>query len=412
MHQPELMLTVDEARKIAVASQRLDRRPRGRVSKDRIRALIDQIGCIQLDTISVISRSHETVVWSRLGAYDPALLAELHHPDGYLMEYWAHAAALVPVSSFPLFKRTMKRYREQHAWARENPDILARVLDRIRKHGPLRSADFARPEGPRPEAWDWWGGKPDRRALDALWTTGDLMILKRDGFQRTYELTSRVLNPVFNGPPPPLPEQELAFVRAALRALGVATPRWAADYFRTGGRPHVPAVAATATLERLAGAGEAVPVAIQGLPEPAWLAAENLPLLNELRAGRRQPQLTTLLSPFDNLIWYRPRTAALFGFEYRIECYTPEPQRRYGYYSLPILHRGRLIGRLDPSHDRRSNELIIKSLHLEPRTRLSAAVVRAIAGALRDLATFLGAADIVIRVSDPEAAATLIRKEL
>lgn len=412
MRQPELMLTLDEARKIAVAAQGLDRRPRGRVTKDRIRDLFDRLGCIQLDTISVISRSHETVVWSRLGRYDPALLAELHHPDGYLMEYWAHAAALVPVSFFPLFQRTMEQYREQHLWARENQQLLSQVLKRIERHGPLRSADFARPEGPRPEAWDWWGGKPDRRALDALWTTGDLMILKRDGFQRTYELTERLLPAPLRCPPPTLPEQEDAFVRAALSALGIATPRWTADYFRTGGRSHVPAKAAMAALERLTDDGRAVPIVIEGLPDPAWLASDQLPLLDALRAGRQQPVLTTFLSPFDNLIWHRPRTAELFGFEYRIECYTPAPKRRYGYYSLPILHRGRLIGRLDPSLNRRTGLLTIKSLHIEPGIRLSEGISRAVASALRNLASFLGASEITILESDPRQAAAAIQGQL
>lgn len=412
MRQPELILTLDEARKIAVAAQGLDRRPRGRVTKERIRELFDSLGCIQLDTISVISRSHETVVWSRLGHYDPMLLAELHHPDGYLMEYWAHAAALVPVSFFPLFHRTMERYREQHLWARENQELLSQVLQRIEKHGPLRSADFARPDGPRPAAWDWWGGKPDRRALDALWTTGDLMILKREGFQRTYELTERLLPAPVRGSPPPLAEQEDAFVRAALRALGIATARWTADYFRTGGRPHVPAKAALAALERLSASGETVPVLIEGLPGPAWLASDQLPLLESLRDGRQRPVLTTFLSPFDNLIWHRPRTAKLFGFEYRIECYTPAPKRRYGYYSLPILHRGRLIGRLDPSLNRRTGLLTIKRLHLEPEVRLSESIVRAIASALQDLASFLGAGEVTILESDPSQAATAIQRQI
>lgn len=412
MARIEITLSRGEARNIAVAAQGLDRRPRGRVTKDRIRSLIDHLGCIQLDTISVISRSHETVVWSRLGPYNRVLLAELHYPDRYVMEYWAHAAALVPISFFPLFRRTMERYREQHAWARDNRELLDRVLSRVRETGPLRSSDFARPDGPRPEAWDWWGGKPDRRALDALWTMGDLMVLKRDGFQRTYEVTDRVLPDAHGEPPPPLEAQHLAFTRVALGALGITTARWTADYFRTGGRPHVPPAAAARALDTLIEAGQAIPVAIEGIPARAWLASEQLALLEQLRAGRQQPTLTTLLSPFDNLIWYRPRTAELFGFDYRLECYTPAPKRLYGYYSLPILHRGRLIGRLDPSYDRRTRVLTIKSLHLETGIRLSDAIARSIAGALRDLAQFLGASDIVLIFSNPPDVALRIQREI
>lgn len=412
MRQPELNLTLAEARKIAVAVQGLDRRPRGRVTKERIRNLIDRIGCIQLDTISVISRSHETVVWSRLGPYDTALLAELHHPDAYLMEYWAHAAALIPVSYFPLFQRTMERYRQTYTWAQENQELLTRVQQRIKNQGPMRSSDFERADGPRPEAWDWWGGKPDRRALDALWTTGELMILKRDGFQRSYELTERLLPAEHNRPSPPLPDQDLRFAGAAVGALGVATPRWTADYFRTGGRSHLPAARAAVALDHLVANGTAVPVAVEGLEGPVWLATEQISLLDDLRAGRQQPSLTTLLSPFDNLIWYRPRTSDLFGFEYRIECYTPAPKRRFGYYSLPILHRGRLVGRLDPSLNRRSGLLTIKSLHLEPGTRVSRSLISGIAWALRDLAIFLSATDICILASDPPGIAATVEQEL
>lgn len=405
-------LSRDEARYITVAAQHLDRRPRGRITKAHIRALIDQLGCIQLDTISVITRSHETVVWSRLGSYDRSLLAELHFPDGYLMEYWAHAAALVPTSFFPLFRRTMDRFREQHIWARENRALLDRVLARVRETGPARSSDFIRPDGPRPAAWDWWGGKPDRRALDALWTMGELMVLKRDGFQRIYELTERLLPDTHREPPPPLAEQHLVFTRTALTALGVATPRWTADYFRTGGRPHVPPAEAKQALDILVARGQAVPVRIEGMNDPAWLASEHIPLLDQLRGGRRKPTLTTLLSPFDNLIWYRPRTAELFNFDYRLECYTPAQKRRYGYYSLPILHQGRLIGRLDPSYNRKSRVLSIKSLHLEPRVRESGSLVSSIAWAIRDLATFLGAKEIAVATTHPPALAQQLQREL
>jgi uncharacterized protein YcaQ len=235
------------------------------------------------------------------------------------------------------------------------------------------------------------------------------MILKRTGFQRTYELTERLLPDVYSGSPTPLLQQQRTFIQAALRALGVATPRCAADYFRTSGRPHVPATPAARALEHLATEGEAIPITIAGLPGSAWLDPRQLPLLTELRAGRGQPTLTTLLSPFDNLIWYRPRTATLFGFEYRLECYTPAPKRRYGYYSLPILHRGRLIGRLDPSHNRRTGLLTIKCLHLEPDIRFSESMARAIAGALQDLARFIGATDIAISRSDPPETALSIQ---
>ncbi|MBA2753727.1 MAG: winged helix-turn-helix domain-containing protein, partial [Chloroflexia bacterium] len=404
----EVSLTLDEARQVAVAAHGLGRRQRGPVTKDRIREVIARIGCLQLDTINVISRSHETVVWSRVGPYDPRLLAELHDPDGELMEYWAHAAALVPTWMFPLFRRTMEDYGARPGWQHDHAGVLDRVLGRVREGGPVRSADFDREAGPRPDAWDWWGGKPDRRALDALWTRGDLMVLKREGFQRTYELTERLLPERWAGPPPPLAEQHLAFTRIALGALGIATARWSADYFRTGGRAHVPAKDAAIALETLVEEGIALRAQVEGIAEPAWLATVQVAHLDALRAGRDRPTLATLLSPFDNLVWFRPRTLALFGFHYRLESYTPAEKRQYGYYTLPILVRGRLVGRLDPSLDRKAGILTIRALHLEPGVRPSAVLAVAIAGALRDLATFLGAREVAILPdSSPEMAAAV-----
>ncbi len=408
-----LTLSRDEARLLAVHAQGLDRRPpfRNGPSKAHLLETIRALGCVQLDTISVVSRSHETVLWSRLGRYDPALLAQLHHPDGALIEYWVHAAALVPVEFFPFLRRRMAFYAERDAWAQEHADVLERVRTRIRDGGPLASRDFERPDGPRPDPWTWWGGKPERRALDALWSAGELVVLKREGFQRTYDLTERVLPEAREAPLPMEAEQRRWFVERALWALGVATARWTADYFRGGSRPHVPIGEATAELTAMAAEGLAHRVTVEGLEEPAWLAPAQAAHLSEIRSGRR-PTLTTLLSPFDNLVWHRGRTAALFGFDYRLESYTAAPKRRYGYYTLPILHRGRLVGRLDPSYDRRARVLTVKALHLEPGVRLDNRLAIALAGALQDFSAFLGGHQITLLACDPVAFGPLLRAAL
>ncbi len=409
-----LTLSRDEARLLAVQAQGLDRRPlfRNGPSKDRLLETIRALGCVQLDTISVVSRSHETVLWSRLGRYDPSLLAQLHHPDGALIEYWVHAAALVPVEFFPYVRRRMAFYAAQDSWAREHADVLDRVRGRIRNGGPLASRDFERPDGPRPDPWTWWGGKPERQALDALWSAGELVVLKRDGFQRTYDLTDRVLPGARETPLPSEVEQRRWFVERALRALGVATARWTSDYFRGGSRPYVPPREAAAELTAMATEGLACRVTVDGLEEPAWLAPAQAAHLVDIRAGRRRPTLTTLLSPFDNLVWHRGRIAALFGFDYRLESYTPAPKRRYGYYTLPILHRGRLVGRLDPSYDRRGRVLTVKAIHLEPGVRADDRLALAVAGALRDLCEFLGGREVSLLACDPPAFAPLLKAAL
>lgn len=405
---------------LAVIAQRLDRRPllarSRRLVKQRLLALVRHLGCIQIDTISVISRSHETVLWSRLGAYDPALFDELYYPDGELFEYWAHAAAFVPIETLPFYRRAMVRYRDKHeadgSWAEREIATLDRVLARIRDQGPAGSRHFERPDGPRPNPWTWYGGKPERQALDHLWSRGDLMVQRRQGFQRVYDLTERIAADLAARPLPTEAEDRRHFVSTALSAMGVATPAWVADYFRFGSMRHVSLAQAPPELTSLADERLAVPVEIESISGPAWLDPALLPRLAELRAGRGRPRLTTFLSPFDNLIWYRPRTAALFGFDYRVEFYTPAPKRIYGYYTLPILHRGRLVGRIDPSFDRRAHRLTIKAVHLESGVRPNAALADAVAAALRDLAGFLGGNEIVVERSDPDAFASMLNDRL
>lgn len=413
-------LSLYEARMLSVIAQRLDRRPspiRSRArSKQRILELVRHLGAVQIDTISVISRSHETVLWSRLGKYDPTLFDEIYYPDGELFEYWAHAAAFVPIETLPHYQRGMQWYRDKYeapdSWAVREQELVERVLAKIRERGPLASRDFERPEGPRPEPWEWYGGKPDRQALDHLWSRGDLMVQRRQGFQRVYDLTERIAPHIVNHEPTTLEEDQRHFASTSLRAMGVALAPWVADYFRTWGARHVQLGKVPAVMASMVSEGQAIPVEIEGIKEQAWLDPSMIAPLVDLRAGRGRPTVTTLLSPFDNLIWYRPRTAALFGFEYRLECYTPAPKRRYGYYNMPILHRGRLVGRVDPSFDRRARVLTIKAAHLEPSVRLTPALADAVAGALADLAGFLGGQAVVVQQSDPAPFATMLNERL
>lgn len=418
---PEEHLTRDEARALATIASRLDRRPRPArdpaVQKARLHETIRALGCVQLDTICVVSRSHETVLWSRLGAYDPAVLATLHYPDALVTEYWAHAAAIIPIEHFPYFRHAMDCYREKYeapdSWAASNLAIVDEVHERLRENGALAARTFGRPDGPRPEAWEWWGGKPARQALDHLWSRGDIMVARREsGFQRVYDVTERVVPAEFLEHLPDEAERRRHFTSNALRALGVATPRWVADYFRNWARPHNSPKESLLGLTELANEGLAVPVAVDGITGPVFLDAALLPRLAEIRAGRGKPTLTTLLSPFDNLIWYRDRTEALWDFFYRIEVYTPAPKRVYGYYTLPILHRGRLVGRLDPVVDRKNRILTVRSVHLEPGVKPAEPLAEAIAGALWDFAGFLRADEVLLMAANPEPFTPMLAEAL
>jgi uncharacterized protein YcaQ len=392
-------LGLEEARALAVMAQRLDEPRLEAPGKADLAELIRWLGCVQIDTIAVVARSQYLVLWSRLGRYDPAWLDELHYPDRQLFEYWAHAASIIPVELYPYFRRRMREFelrsRDYHTdWSDENHEVFDHIRERIHARGPVSSSDFDKPADAGPaEPWSWWGGKPANRALDILWSTGELGIQKRINFQRYYHF-SRQLYPEHHQRELPSPEQERRVLAAiAVRAMGLAAPRWLNDYFRTkwgtrghsGPKPEV-------LLGELASEGDLFPVEVEAIG-PAYVAAANQPLLEAVRGGAR-PRRTTLLSPFDNLIWDRARTEELFGFEYRLECYTPAEKRRYGYFTMPILHRGRLIGRLEPKVDRKQRVFTVRSLHLEPGVALDAALAEALERTLIDFAAFNGAESV------------------
>jgi uncharacterized protein len=292
-----------------------------------------------------------------------------------------------------------------------NPDTVRRTLDAVRERGPVASADFERPPAARRGGpWDWHGPKESRRALEVLWTIGDLMVHSRRAGQKVYDLRERVLAEAFGDDVPrddSLPHADDClrfFVRRTVRALGVVTPSWLWDYFRLAppnGRARGRKVYAAALLDELVHEGDLVPAAVEGLREPAFVARERLPDLERLRAGNR-PTRTTFLSPFDSLIWDRARTRALFGYEVCFEAYVVPARRRYGYYCLAILHRGRLVGRLDPKMDRAARRLVVRALYLEPCIEATDDLVDGLAGALYDLARFLGAAEVTIDRSEPQ----------
>ncbi|MEZ4561573.1 MAG: crosslink repair DNA glycosylase YcaQ family protein [Thermomicrobiales bacterium] len=414
-------LTRREARELAVIASRLDRRPRpsrdAGVQRARLHEMIRALGCVQLDTISVISRSHETVLWSRLGQYDPRVLNALYAGGGVLTEYWAHAAAIIPIETFPYYRGSMAdyvaKYEAAGSWAEANQDLMTAIHQRFRDEGELASRHFERHEDRRPEAWEWYGGKPARQALQHLWSRGDLMVARREsGFQRVYDLTERLIPEPHFSHEPTQAERARFFTHSALRALGVTNPAWAADYFRSWARPHIRPAESQQELQRLAAENLAIPVAVDGIKGPLWMDAALASRLLDLREGRGRPTLTTLLSPFDNLIWNRQRDGQLFDIDLRIEFYTPAPKRIYGYYSLPILHKGAIAGRLDAVVDRRAHLLTVRNVHLESRTRSSASLAAAVAASLWDLAGFLQAEEVLVLASDPPEFAELLATAL
>jgi uncharacterized protein YcaQ len=393
----DLHLSAQAARHVMLAAMGLDRRPRARATKRDVSRLVRRMGALQIDTISVVARSPYLVLWSRLGAYDPRWLDELQ-AEGDLFEYWSHEACFLPIEDYPLYRRRMQNARQMgwkyaRALVDADPEGPDRLLAHVRRHGPVRSADFERTDG---GSGAWWGWKPEKRLLESLLTSGELMIARRQGFQRVYDLRERVLPGWDATPVPSAAETTRALALRAVRALGIARAAWVPDYFRTG-KPDT-----RAAVRRLADDGELVRVRVDGWPDEGFVHPDHLPLVHRASAGALRPVLTTLLSPFDPLVWDRARVSEAFGFDYRIECYTPEAKRRYGYFVLPILHKGALAGRLDAKAHRREGVFQVKALHLQPGVRPSAALARDVAGALRDCAAWHGTPTVRVDRCEPE----------
>lgn len=400
-----LELSRDEARELAVAAQGLAHTPRDSPTWDQAVDTVRRLGCVQIDTIHVVARSQYLVLWSRLGVYDPLWLDAMLDPHREVFEYWGHAASMISIDLFPYFRRRMRqyerRYLHEYDWARQHAHVIDQVRRAVHERGPLGASHFPVPEGNgRAEPWAWYGNKPTNLALDLLWYAGELSVLRRVNFQRIYDLTERVL-PEWHAAdlPDPLEERHVLALRAA-RAMGIVLPRWLNDYFRTrwGVRGHGGPGPAD-ILASLAEDGHLVPATVEDLGN-GYVATENVPLLEAIRAGQCSDHVT-LLSPFDNLIWDRERTLALFDFDYKIECYTPAAKRKYGYFTLPILYRGRLIGRLDPKADRKERLLLLKSVHLEPGAPPVEELAETLRPALRSFAEFNGARAIRVESAPP-----------
>jgi uncharacterized protein len=403
-----MQITGVDARSLMVAAQGLDRRPRRAAGKEDVLAAIRRMAALQIDTIHVVARSPYLTLFSRLGNYNPAWLDELL-AEGRLFEYWVHEASFVPIEDYGLFRRRMLAcdklgWRYLRKWADEHAAVVARVRKALREQGPLRSADFERTDGRRSNWWSGW--KDEKIALENMFGAGELMVAARRNFQRVYDLRERVL-PDWDDSrllPPDAIAREL--VLKAVRSLGITTARWVGDYFRTD------KLEAAELVRALAAEGHLLTVRVDGWREEAYVHPGNRALLKHTADGKRTPALTTLLSPFDPLIWDRARMMSVFGFDYRLECYTPAPKRRYGYFALPILRRGELIGRLDPKAHRNAGMFEVKALYLEPGVVLTEDLVADVAASLRECAVWHNTPEVVVRKASPRGLLSALRAAL
>lgn len=392
--------SIGAARALHLAAQDMLAPRRRRAVKADVLAAIRRMGMLQIDTISVVARSPYLVLWSRLGAYEPAWLDELL-AEGALFEYWAHEACFLPIEDYGLYRHRMldpeaMGWKYSATWMRERAVEVAALREHVRANGPVRSSDFDRKDG---KGGGWWEWKPEKRSLEVLFTAGELMIARRHNFQRIYDLAERVHPAWHDDSLPPLTDVRRRFVLDTVRALGLARAAWIPDYHRTR-RPHPDP-------EQLAGEGLLLRGRVAGWDGPVYIHPEHAALARDAQEGRLAPRLTTLLSPFDPIVWDRRRALELFGFDYRLECYTPAPKRRYGYFTLPILRRAALVGRVDAKAHRKTGVFELRSLHLEPGVRVSERLLADVAGAVRRCADWHACPEVRILASasdDPAGA--------
>ena len=418
---PNTIYPLEAARTVALHAQHLTTANGAETTPtlDTIYATVQQMGCVQIDTLQMVQRSQYLALWSRLGNFDPTDLDRVAFGDSNgaprkLFEYWLHAACLIPLTDFRYRLHTMQHYAERGDWwgsewfqHKETQALMKAVLGRIKREGALRSADFEHIEKRK---GSWWNWKPAKRVLEHHFNTGRLMISSRNKFQRIYDLRERVL-PDWVDTTTPTPEEVDRFLlERSLKSFGICDEGHAGSMVQGFKR-----VAMRAALKQLLDAGVAVEVLVQqsdGQPAPMVLHRDHLPTLMQAADGALQAERTTFLSPFDNLWWAPRRDVALWGFRQSLEAYTPPEKRIYGYFSLPILHRGRLIGRFDPKLERQTGTLRLREIHLEPKVKADEQLVSDVATALGDFMRFHQATDVVIENSKPTTFARKLLKAM
>jgi uncharacterized protein YcaQ len=359
--------------------------------------LVRRMGFVQLDSINYVERAHHLTLFSRLFDYRREHLARLLERDRSLFEHWTHDASAVPTEWFahwkPRFARAGARIRGSAWWQERMGGDADRHIDavreRIRREGPLRSQDF---EHERGASSAWWGWKPQKAALEYLWHTGELVVVRRENFQKVYDLTERVFPEQHRAPAPAEEEHTEWACSTALERLGVATPKELSEFWDS-----IDIARARGWCERAARAGRVVPVLVEPLGDGASKPRASYALPDWERRFKRlpgPPPLTRLLSPFDPVLRDRARALRLFGFDYRFEAFVPGPRRKFGYYVLPALEGERLVGRIDPKFERGEGVLRVRRVYWEPGVRATRERVKGLKEAAGRLAHFIGAGGV------------------
>ena len=400
-----IRVTREDVKRLSVYKQGLRQRPAASDQAD-LKRIIERIGLLQLDSISVVARSHYLVMLARAGLYDTAELDALLD-NGFLFETWAHAMCQLPTAHYPWYHAYIEQKQlKESNWQIDRLDIdmdpiIENVLETIRQRGAMSSKEF---ESERRGEGGWWNWKPTKVALEYLFDRGDLMVSHRVKFQRYYDLPERVLDPSQFTLDKSIEDFRRWTIERGLRHIGIGTSNHVADYYRQSKRD------AAAILNDMVNAGGALPVEVEGWKEAAFIHRDDLALLDAIQTGEREPGMTLFLSPFDNLFWDRDRDEMLWDFFYRIEVYTPKAKRVYGYYVMPILHGCELIGRIDPKVDRKKKRLIFNNLHLERGVKLNGALNRGLIRAVEEFMAFHGCESFDLQKCNRAPLARRLRK--
>jgi uncharacterized protein YcaQ len=378
-------------------------------------AVFDHLGCIQIDPIPVVDRTQYLVMFSRVGPYVRETFDKLVYEERQLFEFWAHAASIVRATDLPVHRRYMNRpiHRETKAewvkrfrnWVQANDEFRKYVLETLREKGPLAAEDFEDRAVVNWESSGWSSSRNVNLMLEMLWDRGQIFVAGRNGTRRFWDIPERVL-PGWEEVEQ-ISEEEMVRRAAliAIRALGVATEKHINEHFTRGRYPGLGRVLKDLVQEGVLVETEVVregEASAFPAPKGAWyLHAGDLPLLERLQADD-WGQRTVLLSPFDNLICDRARTAWMFDYDFRIEIYVPPAKRKYGYYVLSVLEGDRFLARIDPRMDRKTGVLTLNAVHAEPGIGVNGETGRALAGAVQELAEFLGAREISLNGKTPD----------
>lgn len=379
----------ETAKNLVLHAQMLSQ-PHSKIAKKSlVVAAIRELSLLQIDTINIVARAPYFALFSRLGNYNKDWLDE-SLAEKSIFEYWAHAASFLPIEEYPYHRRMMlEKLRQPYYfnWYQRNKIATDELLEHVRNNGAVRSADFERKDGKKGTWWDW---KFEKDALEFWFCAGELMIARREKFQRVYDLRERVKEGWSDVDVPALDETMRHFVAQTVRALGIAKREWVADYFRLMKKPVDKAI------KELLADGTLTEVSVESWPEPALMLKKSLPLLDS-RKHDLTPTLTTLLTPFDSLIFDRKRTKQLFDFDFSIECYLPPAKRKYGYYLVPILHRGRLVARADVKAHRQQGVFEVKGLFWEQRYPVDDQMVAEVNEAIQRCADWHQTSQVIIQ---------------